>query len=115
MKILRETALILFFALVGEAVNRLAGVPVPGSIIGMVLLLLALLTGVVKERQIETVGNFLLAHLAVLFIPAGVGLMAVAGYLEDAWLAILLLSVGLTVVVMAVTSLVVAALRKAVD
>ncbi len=102
------------FALLGETINRLTGIPVPGNIIGMVLLLVALLTGIVKEQHIENVANFLLRHLAMFFVPLGVGLIAIAGELQKAWLAILLISIVSTVVTMSVTSLTVSALRKVV-
>lgn len=70
--------------LVGETVVRLLDVPIPGPVVGMVLLL-----GVLRLRHpadddpIVTVGSRLLDHLQLLFVPAGVGVVAYAATLRD--------------------------------
>ena len=70
--------------LVGEVVVRLLDVPIPGPVVGMVLLL-----GVLHVRRpgdddpIVTVGGRLLDHLQLLFVPAGVGVVAYAATLRD--------------------------------
>jgi holin-like protein len=87
-------------------------IPIPGNILGMILLLIALLTGVVKMHQIEEISKFLLDHLTVFFIPAGVGLLSVTGMLKDTWFFILLISVFTTILVMSATALVVRLLRR---
>ena len=112
MKILRQIIILLLFVFVGEILNRILMVPIPGNILGMVLLLLALATGVVKLEQVEAISRFLLEHLSVLFIPAGVGLLAVTGRLADTWHMILAISVFTTFLVMTVTGLVVQFLRR---
>lgn len=87
-------------------------IPIPGSVIGMIILLIALLTGVVKLSHIEEISNFLLDHLAFFFIPAGVGLLSVLGVIKDSWYLILLLSFFTTIIVMAVTGLIVQFLKR---
>jgi holin-like protein len=48
---------------------------VTGSITGMLLLLIFLFTGILKQEQIAETADFLLNHMAFFFIPAGVGIM----------------------------------------
>lgn len=112
MKVLRQIILLLLFVLIGEILNKIFRIPIPGNILGMILLLAALMAGVVKLNQIEEISKFLLDHLAVLFIPAGVGLLSVTGILKDSWYLILLISIFTTILVMAATGLVVRFLRR---
>ncbi len=112
MKIVRQLLIILLFVFIGESVSIFLHLPIPGNIMGMLFLLIALLTGLLKLPQIETAADFLLEHMAVLFIPAGVGILTVMGFIQDIWLFIVIISVVSTIVVMAATALIVNFLRK---
>jgi holin-like protein len=105
-------ALLLLIVFIGEILNRVFKIPIPGNILGMILLLIALLTGIIKLHQIEEISKFLLDHLSFLFIPAGVGLLSVTGALKDSWYFLLLIAIITTILVMAVTALVVQFLRR---
>jgi holin-like protein len=52
-----------------------AGLPVPGNLIGMLVLFALLASGIVKLSWFETSGSFLIKHLAFFFVPITVGLM----------------------------------------
>jgi holin-like protein len=71
------------FAVSTLAVSRLQ-LPVPGNIVGMLLLFTLLSTGIVKERWIAGAANVLTKHLAFFFIPIAVGLMDWGGLLWQA-------------------------------
>lgn len=75
IKVAAQIALLEVFYLIGSAVARLLHVPIPGSIIGMLLLLAALLTKLCPLKWIETGSGLLLANLPLLFIPITVGVM----------------------------------------
>ena len=77
--------------------------PVPASVYGLVLLLAALLTGVIKLDQVEGAADFLIEIMPVMFIPAGVGLLTAWGILKPVCVPIILITVITTVVVMIVT------------
>ena len=95
---------ILFACLaVGELIVWLTGIPVPSSIIGMLLLAASLKAGIVKVCQVEKVADFLVHNLGFFFVPAGVGLMNCLGIIADQWLPIIGASVGSTIVIIAVT------------
>lgn len=105
MKLLRELLIILVIYFVGEFTSKLFNLPVPGNIIGMILLLILLCTKVIKLEMIETVSKFLLDHLAFFFIPAGVGLLTSLDVIKNNWGKLLFLCLVTTIIVIAVTSL----------
>ena len=71
--------IILIFQLIGEGVARVTGAPAPGPIIGMVLLFLVLLATPSLAERLRPTANGLLSHLALLFVPAGVGVIGHLG------------------------------------
>ena len=102
-------ALLFVCQLIGEIAVRVTGVPVPGPVVGL-LLLLALVwkRGAISE-DLDKVSGALLRHLSLLFVPAGVGVMLHAARLNEEALAIGVSLVGSTVATLLVT---VAVFRK---
>ncbi|MCF1184815.1 CidA/LrgA family protein [Marichromatium gracile] len=80
--------LILTCQLLGESLVLLFGWPLPGPVLGMLLLFLLLVVrGGLAARVAETADG-LLAHLPLLFIPAGVGVMVHWELLYAHWQAL---------------------------
>ncbi len=99
----RGFALLLLFQLFGEALSRGFDLPIPGNVMGMGLLLLALMLNIVKLQWLEEAAELLLSHLALFFVPAGVGVMVYGDLIAAEWLPISVATVLSTFVVMAVT------------
>jgi len=112
MKLFREAIIILGIYLLGEFISQVLSLPIPGNILGMIILLFLLLTKVVKLEQIETVANFLLDHLAFFFIPAGVGLMTSVDIIKDSWLKLIIVCIATTIIIIASTGLIVQYITK---
>ena len=74
MKGLRGLAWLLVFQSIGEVISRGFSLPLPGPVLGLILLVPALRFALVREPVAEC-ADFLLAHLSLLFIPVGVGVM----------------------------------------
>lgn len=74
MKGLRGLAWLLVFQSIGEVLSRGLALPLPGPVLGLMLLLVALRFPLVREPVGEC-ADFLLSHLSLLFIPVGVGVM----------------------------------------
>lgn len=93
MKIIMQLFWIILFSLLGEIVSVLIApfVAIPASVIGMVLLFLALHYNVLKMSQVEDVGTWLTDNMAILFVPAGVGLMTNFDVLASSWLQLLII------------------------
>jgi putative effector of murein hydrolase LrgA (UPF0299 family) len=77
-------SLILLCQLAGEVIVRGLGLPVPGPVLGLVFLLLLLLArdrfavlarGPLQQDGVENASRGLLAHLSLMFVPAGVGVV----------------------------------------
>lgn len=103
---------LLAFQLAGELIVRLSGIPVPGPVLGMVLLVaFFVLRGDVPDA-LRMVASVILQHLSLLFVPAGVGLMLHAARIEAEWLAIGAALIGSTVLSLVVTVVVFRAVAR---
>ncbi len=103
MKFLKQLLIILAISFVGEALKYFLPLPIPASIYGMVLLFILLLTGVVKLDDVQDVGKFLIEIMPVMFIPAGVGLMASWGVLKPMLVPVVVIIVVSLVLVMGIS------------
>ncbi|MFL0268456.1 CidA/LrgA family protein [Candidatus Clostridium radicumherbarum] len=111
MKLLRQSAIILVICLLGEMINKIIEIPIPGNVIGMVLLLIFLSTGIIKLRHIDKVSDFLLDHLAFFFVPAGVQILTSFDILRGSLFSILVIIFISTIVVLVVTGFTVQILK----
>ena len=81
MKPLQGLAFLLLMQSAGEALSHFLALPVPGPVVGMVMLLLALRWAPVQQA-VAPAATFLLNHLSLLFVPVGVGVMSHLELLE---------------------------------
>ena len=102
MRYLSQIGIILAVSFAGEMLNMLLPLPIPASIYGMVLLFVALATGIVKLSSVRSVGKFLIDILPLLFIPATVGLIEAWATMCGFLLEIVVISLVSTVLVAAV-------------
>ena len=112
-------SLILLCQLIGEVAVRGLAVPVPGPVIGLVLLLLLLLArdrypalarGPLGDDGVESASRGMLANLSLLFIPAGVGVVQKLDLLAEHGIAVLvILAVSVIVTLLATVATFVAA------
>ena len=95
--------MILLFSFIGEFFRMVIPLPIPSSVYGLVLLLAALLTGVIKLDQVEGAADFLIEIMPVMFIPAAVGLLIAWDVLRPVVVPVIVVTVITTVLVMGVT------------
>lgn len=109
------TYLTLIFCcqLAGETLARTLDLPVPGPVVGMVLLFIFLAIKGHVPRDLASVGDGLLKHLSLLFVPAGVGVMLHFRLIGDDWLPIALALIVSTVVTIVVTAWLMAKMNRA--
>lgn len=100
---LQGMVLLLAFQFVGEGLSTFFDLPVPGNVIGMALMLIALSAGWVKLEWLQEAADLLLSYMALFFVPAGVGVMLYFDLIGREWLPIVAGTVISTFVVMAVT------------
>jgi len=103
---------LLVFQCLGEVLVRGTGLPVPGPVVGMLLLFVALRARRAIPESLAVAADGLLKHLSLLFVPAGVGVMLHVTRLADEWLAILAALVASTIVAIVTTALTMRALIR---
>jgi len=108
---LAAITVLLVYQLVGEVIVQVAGLPVPGPVVGMLLLFLTLVLRGSAPGRLQDTAQTLLSHLSLLFVPAGVGVMLHFRRLEAEWLPISVALVASTVITIGVTALVMRALQ----
>ena len=111
MNALRGFAWLLVLQSAGELISRGLDLPIPGPVVGLILMLLALNAASVRE-PVGTCADFLLSHLSLLFVPVGVGVMTHLGLLGEYGGRMLIVIVLSTWIGLAVTALVLRALMK---
>lgn len=103
MAFLRQFLIILAVSFLGEGLHALIPLPIPASVYGLALMLLALCAKLVRPEQVKGAASFLIEIMPVMFIPAAVGLLDVWGLLRPILVPAAVIIVTTTVLVMAVT------------
>lgn len=106
MKVFKQLLILLGINFMGELLSHYLNLPIPGSITGMILLLVLLFAGVIKERQIAETADFFLKNMGFFFIPAGVGVMVSYQSLEGRYVQTIVAILASTLIVMACAGLV---------
>ena len=102
---LRGLACLLLFQCAGELLARGLQAPLPGPVLGLLALLLALNVPAIR-RPVAAAADLLLAHLSLLFVPVGVGVMTHLALVSQYGLRMLLVITVSTWIGLAVTALV---------
>lgn len=106
MKIIFEFYIILLFTVLGELIAYLLPFNFPGSVIGLLLLFIALITGIVKSHHIKNVSDFLQKNMAILFVPLTVGIMEHFNIIKINYLQIILILFVSTTLTLLVTAII---------
>lgn len=101
---LLQLFILIFIYMGSNYIAKLTNLPIPGNVLGMILLFLSLTMRIVKLNYIEKAAEYLIRHLALFFIPYAVGLMTYGDlFITSGW-QLLLMVVGSTVIGLVVTS-----------
>lgn len=104
--------ILLGFQLAGEVVSRALGLPLPGPVTGLVLLLGAFRLWPPLVERLRGVMSGLLAQLSLFFVPAGVGVIAHLPLLRANGVALALAIAGSTLLSLAAGALAFAAVAR---
>jgi len=102
---LHAIVVLLVCQLAGETLARFLALPLPGPVIGLMLLLAALLLRVPLPRETEGTADGLLQHLSLLFVPAGVGVVQQLDLLGAEGGRLMIVILGSTIIALAATAL----------
>ncbi len=114
MQALRGLAWLLALQSAGELLARGLSLPFPGPVVGM-LLLLGALNWAVLRRDVSVCAEFLLAHLSLLFVPVGVGVIAHLGLVTRYGVQMFVVVLVSTLVGLAITALALYGLNGGAD
>ena len=109
---IRSLTVLVVCQLVGEVVARGASLPIPGAVLGLLLLLVILMLRGGPDRELKATAGTLLANMTLLFVPAGVAIVTELDVLRQNWLPVTVALVVSTVLGMATTALVMQALSR---
>mgnify|MGYP002627338729 CR=1 FL=1 len=103
MKYLKQFLIILAISAAGEVIRYFVPLPIPASIYGVLMMLVLLISGIVKLEDVRECAEFLIAIMAVMFIPAAAGLIDSYASLKPVLLPALLIIIISTVLTAAVS------------
>ena len=106
MKYMKQLLIILGFTGLGEALARLIPLPIPAAIYGIVLLLTALGTGILRTQQVKDASDFLISVMPILYVPICVRILEYWGVISQNAALIVSVTVVSTFLVFAVGALV---------
>lgn len=103
MKYIRQLMIILGVTCIGEIFKCLIPLPIPASIYGLLLMMALLTAKIIKIEDVKETGCFLIEIMALMFVPAGVGLVRVWKQLQSILLPVCLVTAATTFLVMIAT------------
>lgn len=112
MKILAQIFVLFGLCMVGNLASGYSPVPIPGSVISMLLVLALLYSGWLKQEKIAGLSSFLQKNMIFLFIPAGVGLIAELDVLKSNLFGFVAVGVLSAIITFVVTGFVVGAASR---
>lgn len=104
MKALQQFFYLLGFLFISRLLTVLLHIPVPSTIVAMLLLLAMLELGIVKAHCFEEIQKFLLQHILLFLIPVALSFVGVLHLLQDTWLRLLVIIIVSSTVTFVVTA-----------
>ena len=112
MKYIKQLLIIILFSLAGEALASLIPLPIPAAIYGLVLLLIALMTGCLKAEAIADTARFGIGIMPILFVAPAVNILENWGVIAPNLVPIVVIMVLSTFIVFIVSGVVTQLLLK---
>ena len=98
MKYLAQFCIILGYTFIGEALQRVLPLPIPGSVYSLVLLFLSLCLGIRRLDEVKETANYLTTILPVMFVAPAVGIVEYLDMIRGSLIPIVLIILGTTVI-----------------
>ena len=102
---IKAITILLLFQCIGEFTSRLLALPLPGPLLGMIILCAVLHFNIFNITDLHDTSEKILKHLSLLFVPAGVGITLHISLLSEQWIRVLLVLFVSTVITMVMTAL----------
>ena len=99
----KQFLILLVINFAGVIIQNLFHLPLPGTILGMLILFILLWTKILKVESVEKVCDFLILNMIIFFLPPAVELLEYMTLLKTGFFKILILLIVTTVITMVVT------------
>ncbi|MFV0363196.1 MAG: CidA/LrgA family protein [Suipraeoptans sp.] len=93
MKFFKQISIILAICLVADGITMLFSIPIPASVVSIVLMAVLLIFNIVKEKQIKDTADFLLSNMAIVFLPLSVAVIEELGILKGNIITVIIICV----------------------
>ena len=103
MKFIKQLSIILTISVIAELMEELIPLPIAASIYGLILMLIGLITHIIPLEKVEGAADFLVEIMAIMFVPATVGIMTSVEALKQILIPLVVISSVTTLIIMAVT------------
>ncbi|KAA9220730.1 MULTISPECIES: antiholin-like murein hydrolase modulator LrgA [Aerococcus] len=97
---LTQAGIFAVIMLISGYLSKLSPIPMPASVIGLILLFASLCLGIVKLEQVESLSQKLISILSFLFVPSGISLINSLGIMATSGLQIVFLVIFWTIMAM---------------
>ena len=113
-RLLMLKALLWIFSFLGlgELVSYFIDIPIPGNIVGMILIFIALKFKLIRLETVKPASDLLLKYMVLFFVPYGVGLMSYFDFISSYWIILSVAAVCSTLITLYITALVQQKLEK---
>lgn len=103
MKFMKQFAIIITITFMGEILRYIIPLPIPASIYGLVIMIIALRTRIMTLEKVKDAAKALIEIMPMMFIPAAVGLLNAWKALQSIWIPVMVITVISTIVVAVVS------------
>ena len=103
MKYMKQFAIILLITFIGELLKYITPLPIPGSIYGLLFMLFALLTKIIKLEEVKETSDFLVEIMPLMFIPVAANLINLGDKIMPVIIPLLIIIPITTLIVMILT------------
>ncbi len=101
---IRGSFIILLFLFIGESISYFIGNIIPGSVIGMVLIFLALTFKIVNPDHVRSVTEFLTKNMTIFFVPASIGIMKSWNIISTHWFSLTFICISSSILIIMIVA-----------
>lgn len=106
IRIIIQIGLLYIFYLIGSFIQTTFNLFIPGSVIGLILLFILLITNIIKPFWVESGARFMVNHLVLFFIPPTVGVMHYFDVFSGKGFLLILITIVSTIIVIGVSGMI---------
>ena len=99
MKLIKQFSIIFLIYSVSYILSKSLKLPIPGNVIGMLILFLLLVFGIIKESHIDEASDILIKNMSLLFVPATLAIVDEYKYIKDEIIPFLIICIFFVVVI----------------